>query len=267
MKSPNFKGKPSFQKWCNCCRRYGHSIAECRQNQQDNQNKPQKYREPNKHFYQYMKKDQNLPNKNIHSNNSSGKPLPDNYNTSRQQSPHRNNYRGRSPIQRNSLNFSQNRYSRSKSQNNQYQNSYSRSNSTRSNYSNCIKTIVHIQTLELDIIQTTVLEIPHIIETEITQTIGIDKNQIKDHETKKKTIDQIIVIITIDHVKVPIMKILITQIDKEVFLSHYIQIKHNTKNHNKAIEVAHLNIKVKSTKYNHLKKPNHTLPVLTTQKI
>ena len=34
-----------------------------------------------------MKKDQSLPNKNIHSNNSSGKPLPNNSNYSRQQSP------------------------------------------------------------------------------------------------------------------------------------------------------------------------------------
>ena len=41
-KNPNFKGKPSFKKWCIYCRRYGHSIAECRQKQQDNQNKPQK---------------------------------------------------------------------------------------------------------------------------------------------------------------------------------------------------------------------------------
>ena len=62
-KHPNFKGKPSFKKWRNYCRRYGHSISECRQKQQDNQNKPQKYKEPNKSFYQYMKKDQNLPNK------------------------------------------------------------------------------------------------------------------------------------------------------------------------------------------------------------
>ena len=46
-KNPNFKGKPSFKKWCNYCRKYGHSIAECRQKQQDNQNKPQKYKEPN----------------------------------------------------------------------------------------------------------------------------------------------------------------------------------------------------------------------------
>ena len=57
-KQSNFKGKPSFKKWCNYCRRYGHSIAECRQKQQDNQNKSQKHKEPSKSFYQYMKKDQ-----------------------------------------------------------------------------------------------------------------------------------------------------------------------------------------------------------------
>ena len=62
-KNPNFKGKPSFKKWCNYCRRYGHNIAECRQKQQDNQIKPQKYKDPNKSFYHFMKKDQNLPNK------------------------------------------------------------------------------------------------------------------------------------------------------------------------------------------------------------
>ena len=43
-KNPNFRGEPSFKKRCNFCRRYGHSIAECRQKQQDNQNKPQKYK-------------------------------------------------------------------------------------------------------------------------------------------------------------------------------------------------------------------------------
>ena len=74
----NFKGEPSFKKWCIYCRRYGHSIAECRQKQQDLQNKPQTYRDPNKSFHQYMEKDQNLPNKNNHSINSSGKPLPKN---------------------------------------------------------------------------------------------------------------------------------------------------------------------------------------------
>ena len=65
-KNPNLKGKPSFKNWCNYCRGYGHSISECRQKQQDNQNKPQKHKKPNKSFYRYMKKDQNLPNKLIY---------------------------------------------------------------------------------------------------------------------------------------------------------------------------------------------------------
>ena len=69
-----------------------------------------------------MKKDQSLPNKNIHSNNSSGRPLPNNSNYSRKQSQYDSNYRGRSPEQGNSQNFSQNRYSRSNSQNNQHRN-------------------------------------------------------------------------------------------------------------------------------------------------
>ena len=83
-KNPNFKGKPSLKKWCNYCRRYGYS-----------QNKPEKHRETNKSF-QNMKEDQNLPNENIHSNNSSGKSLSNNSNYSRQQSPYNTNYRGRS---------------------------------------------------------------------------------------------------------------------------------------------------------------------------
>ena len=78
-----------------------------------------------------MKKDQNLPNKNIHSKTSSGKPLPNNSNDTKQQSPCNPNYRGRAPNQRNSRNFSQNRYSRSNSRNHQYPNNYSRSNSNR----------------------------------------------------------------------------------------------------------------------------------------
>ena len=47
-KNPNFKGKPSFKKWCKYCQRYGHSFVEFRQKQQNNQNKPQQYKEPNR---------------------------------------------------------------------------------------------------------------------------------------------------------------------------------------------------------------------------
>ena len=67
-----------------------------------------------------MKKDQNIPTKNIHSNNSSGKPLPKNSNYSRNHSLYNSGYSGRSPEQRNSRSFSQNKYSRSISQNDQY---------------------------------------------------------------------------------------------------------------------------------------------------
>ena len=42
-----------------------------------------------------MKKDQNLPSKNIHSNNSSGKPLQNNSNNSRNLSRYNSSYRGR----------------------------------------------------------------------------------------------------------------------------------------------------------------------------
>ena len=52
-----YEEKTKFQRYTifqNYCRRYGHSIAQCRQ--QDNQDKPQKYKEPNKSFYQNMKK-------------------------------------------------------------------------------------------------------------------------------------------------------------------------------------------------------------------
>ena len=51
-KHPNFKGKPFSKKWCKNYRRYGHRFSECRQKQQDNQNKPQNHKEPNKLFYQ-----------------------------------------------------------------------------------------------------------------------------------------------------------------------------------------------------------------------
>ena len=81
-----------------------------------------------------MNKDQNLPNKNKDSNNSSGKPLPGNSNYSRNQSPYNFSYRGRSPEQKKSRNFSQNRYSRSNSKKNQNRNNYSRSNSNTTEF-------------------------------------------------------------------------------------------------------------------------------------
>ena len=51
-----------------------------------------------------MKKYQNLPNKNIYSNNISEKPLPNNTNYTRNQSPYNSSYRERSPERRNTRN-------------------------------------------------------------------------------------------------------------------------------------------------------------------
>ena len=117
-KIPNFKGKPSFKNGVTIAVDMDIALLNIDKKKQENQNKPQKHTKPCTSFYQYMKKDQNLANKNIHSYNISVKLLADNYNTSRLQSPKQNNYRGRSPGRRNSRNFSQNRYSRSNSQNN-----------------------------------------------------------------------------------------------------------------------------------------------------
>ena len=173
-KNPNFRGKPSFKNWCNDCRRYGNSIAECRQKQQDNQTKPQKNTESQiNHFIDTWKKSKFTQQK-IHSNNRSVKPFPINSSYSRQQSPYRSNYRGRSPNQRISRIFSQNRYSRSNSRNNQYRNNYSRSNSNRTVYSNFNRSSSHSNSQNIYYSQDQSRKTPHIIEKGITPTIEIE---------------------------------------------------------------------------------------------
>ena len=62
------------------------------------------------------------------------------------------------------------------------------------------------------------------------------------------------------------IEIQVIEIDKGIFLNHPKEILHNIKNHNKTIEVVHLSIKDKLTKYDQLRKLNQNLPVLITQK-
>ena len=237
--NPNFKG-------CNYCRRYGHSISACRQKQQDNQNEPEKHKEPNKSFYQHMKKDQNLPNKNIHSNNSSGKPLPSNPNYSRNQSPYNSSYRGRSPEQRNSRNFSRNRYSRSNSQNNyprsnsnttQFVRSSSQSNSrNRHSRNSSYNRNKFIQTIEIEVTQIIEIRIIQTIDHEIIHTI--DRN-IRDQMTTIK----------IDHKIFHETETQVITIDIEIIPSHFIGIITITPILNTDIKVLHQNTKDKSIKY------------------
>ena len=260
-KHPNFKGKPSFKKWCNYCRRYGHNISECRQKQQDNQNKPQKYKEPNKSFYQYMKKDQNLPNKNVYSNNSSGKPLPNNTNYTRTQSPHNSSYRGRSPERRHTQNSSQN---------------------------HSIDQIVEITTpdpieiqhnLFLDLIpnqgkktiKTISHETHHIIEIETTPIIEIEVIQTTEISITR-TIDQGITHITDHTIIIRTDHEIINKIDTQVIIlvieiipNHHTEIVTIIIILTIVTEVVHLNIKDILIKYNQIQKQHQTPQVLMTQ--
>ena len=64
-----------------------------------------------------------------------------------------------------------------------------------------ITEIVQTQTPERDIFQMIVLETPHTKDTETNQTVGTDNTKITNHETIQ-TIDQTLIIITTDHVKI-----------------------------------------------------------------
>ena len=65
---------------------------------------------------------------------------------------------------------------------------------------------------------------------------------------------------------IPKIEIRIIKIDKEISLNYRTEIIHIIRIHYKTVDVVHLNIKNKLTKYNQLKKLNQTLPVLITQK-
>ena len=204
-----------------------------------------------------MKKDQNLPNKTVYSNDSSRKPLPSNQNYSINQPPYNSSYRGRSPEQRNSRNFSQNRYSRSNSRNN-----YPRSNS---NSNNSFQHPVFIQTQEIDTIPTIDQETHRTIEIEAIQTIGIEVTQtieIKiiqtiDHEITR-IIDRIIkdrmITTKTDQELIHKIDTKVTTIDVEMIPNHLIGIIIVTPFLNIDTEVIHQNIKDKSTKYKQMTK-------------
>ena len=133
-----------------------------------------------------MKKDKSLPNKNIHINNSSGKPLRDNYNRN-----HPAKIIIAEDLQTEEVHKISHRIDiAGLIQNNQYRNNYS----DRSNYSNCNRNRSHSKSRN-SFIQTNVLEISHIIETETIQIVELDSTQIIDHEFIQ-TIDQTITLVT-----------------------------------------------------------------------
>ena len=193
-----------------------------------------------------MKKDQNLPNKNIHSNNRSGKTHPNNSNYSIQQSPYNKSYRGRSP----------------------YQKTHKISHKTdivdhivelvnlkitnqdqiQTNPNFCLMPDP-IKIQEIEIIQIIDLETPHTIDKEIILTIGIETIQtieIPDIKITDRAIilttDQNIIMIKIYHAIIHRKEAQAMTTDKGTTLNHH-------------IGITHLNIKIK---YNQLKKLNQT---------
>ena len=264
QKNPKFKGKPSIKNDAVFAKDMDAALLNADKNIQNIEKKSQKYREPNNLFHQYMKKDQNLPNKNTQSNNISGKPLPNYSNFSRHQSPYNSNYRGRSLNQRNLRDFSQNRHSRSNSRKIQYRNNYSRSNSRQPEFS--FENRSH-HTPGIDTIPMTDLETLHIIEIEIIPAIEIETIQmieIKDIKTIDHVIflttdqfikDQFIETIKKDHAIIHKIGIQTITIDKETTPPHRNNTRHqdseqkyrsNTSKHQSQINQAQTTEEVKS---------------------
>ena len=269
-KHPNFKGKPSFKKWCNYCRRYGHSISECRQKQQDNQNKPQKHKEPNKSFYQYMKKDQNLPNKNIYSNSSSGKPLPNNTNYTRNQSPYNSGYRGRSPERRNTQNSSQNNYIDQIVKITIRDQIPMQHNLFLDPVPNQIQEINAIPIINHETHHTTEIETIHIIEIEVIRTIEIRITRTIDQEITRiidQTITDQMTIIKTNHGTIHKIEIQVIITVIEIIPNHHIGVITIIIILNIDTEVVHQNIKDILIKYSQMKKQHQTHQLLMTQEV
>ena len=273
-KHPNFKGKPSFKKWCNYCRRYGHSISECRQKQQDNQNKPQRYKEPNKSFSQYMKKDQNLPNKNIYivitvqENHFRATQITQGINHHKTQVievDHPNEeiheishktditdriakitkitIHDRIPVQQNLF---------------------------LDPVPNQIQGIDTILIINHETHHTTEIETIHIIEIEVIQTIEIRITRTIDqgiiHITDQTITDQTIIIKT-DHKIIHKIETQVTIIDTEIIPSHHIGIITTILILNTDTEVAHQNIEDTLIKCTQMKKQLQTPQVLMTHEV
>ena len=99
---PNFKGKPLFLKFCKKCSRSRHSISSCPDRRYT---KPLDKPNFQKEIYnQAMKSTQNFPNKQVTSNNMTGKPLSFSYRSQSNSRDRLDNSRLRSPNKSSNLN-------------------------------------------------------------------------------------------------------------------------------------------------------------------
>ena len=273
-KHPNFKGKPSFKKLCNYCRRYGHIISECRQKQQDNQNKPQKHKEPNKSFYQYMKK----KTKNYQTKIFVVIIIQENHSQATQITQEINHHITQ-VIEVDHLNEEIHGISHKKditeriakitkiTIHDRIQTQQSLFLDPVPNQTQGIDTIPIIDHETHHIIE---IETIHIIEIEVIQTIEIRIIQTIDqglsHLIDQNITDQMIFIKT-DHEIIHKIETQVSIIDTEIIPSHHIGIKTAISILNIDTEVAHQNIKDTLIKCKQMKKQLQTPRVLMTQEV
>ena len=215
-----------------------------------------------------MKKDQNLPNKNVYSNNSSGKPLPNNTNYTRTQSPYNSSYRGRSPERRNTK-------IRHKIIIIDQIVVITTPNQIRIQHNLFLdlipnQGIITIQTINHETHHTIEIEITPIIEIEVIQTTETRITRTIDQEITHiidQTITDQTIIIKTDHEiihKIDI-QVIITVI--EIIPNHHTGIITIIIILTIATEAVHLNIKGILIKYNQIQKQHQTPQVLMTQEI
>ena len=220
-----------------------------------------------------MKKDQNLPNKNIYNNNSSGKPLPNNSNYTRNQSPYNSGYRGRSTdeeiheiphkidiIDRIAKITKITIHDQIPIQHNLFLDPVP-------NQTQGIDTIPIINhethhTTEIETIHIIEIEIIQTIEIRITRTIGQKIIHIIDQTITDQTI-----IIKTDHKLIHKIETQVKIIDTEVIPSHHTGIITVTLILNIDTGVAHQNIKDTLIKCRQMKKQLQTPQVLMTQEV
>ena len=112
--NPSFKGKPSPKKGATIVVDMDIALLNADKNNKRTKINRKTTKNQKKTLNQNMKKkDHSLPNKNVQTNNSSGKSLPGCYNNFRLQSPYGNKHCGRSADRTKSKVYSQKRYIRS----------------------------------------------------------------------------------------------------------------------------------------------------------
>ena len=219
-----------------------------------------------------MKKDQNLPNKIIYSNNNSGKPLP------RTQVTQENNHHITPVIEVDRPNEKIHEISHKIDIDRIAKITKITIHDRIQTQQNLFLHPVPIQTQGIDTIpildheshHTTEIEIIHTVEIEVIQTIEIRTIQTVDqglfHIIDRIITDQTITIKT-DHEIIHKIETQVTIMDTEVIPSHHIGIITVTPILNIDTEVAHQNIKDTLIKCKQMKKQLQTPQVLMTQEV